>query len=80
MHAHAHGAAGGALGAARLAWLADGGSEDEVCRVAEIERAFLPDAAERSILLPRHERFRTLYPALRDQFGSGRGESAALAR
>lgn len=69
MHVHRHAAAGGALGAARLAWLADGGKEEEVCRVPDISDAFVPGAAEASLLRPRHERFRALYPALRDQFG-----------
>jgi xylulokinase len=80
MHVHAHGVASGALGAARLAWLADGASEAEVCSVADVDREFVPDDTERSVLLPRHERFRALYAALRDQFGSGRGEPATLKR
>jgi xylulokinase len=79
LHVHAHGAAGGALGAARLAWLADGGQEGEVCRVGEVARVFVPDAAEASLLLPRHERFRSLYAALRDQFGARRGAAQAPA-
>lgn len=44
--------AGGALGAARLAWLADGGS----------------DPAESERLLPRRERLRALDLLLRDEF------------
>ena len=68
MHIHAHGVAGGAVGAARLAWLADGGEEDEVCRAPEVSHVFPPDAAEASLLRPRYERFTALYPALRDQF------------
>ncbi len=75
LQVHEHGVAGGALGAARLAWLADRGTEDEVCRVLEVRRAFVPDAGEASLLLSRHERFRALYPALRGQFG-GRGGAA----
>jgi xylulokinase len=78
MRVHEHGAAGGALGAARLAWLADGGEEEEVCRVPEVSDEFVPDPAEASLLLPRHERFCALYPALRDQFGS-RGVAAEAA-
>ena len=70
LRAHMHGAAGGALGAARLAWLVDGGDEAEVCRVPEVRRDFLPDDAQASLLLPRHERFCALYLALRDQFSS----------
>jgi xylulokinase len=72
MRVHEHGAAGGGVGAARLAWLADGGEDEQVCRVPEVSEEFVPDAAEASLLLPRHERFRALYPALRDQFGSRR--------
>jgi xylulokinase len=64
------GAIGGAVGAARLAWLADGGDEQEVYREANGARELEPVASEATLLLPRYERFRTLYPALRDQFGS----------
>ena len=55
----------GALGAARLGWLADGGSEAEVCRVAPERRRFEPNSASRSSLQDRYERFRRLYPQLR---------------
>jgi xylulokinase len=79
LHVHEHGAAGGALGAARLAWLADGGEEGEVCRVPELRREFVADPAEASLLLPRYDRFRALYPALRDQFGARRTGAPAPA-
>jgi xylulokinase len=62
--------AGGALGAARLAWLADGGDEAEVCRGGAVTREFTPDAAEAALLAPRLERFRALYRALRGQFAA----------
>jgi xylulokinase len=78
LNVHEHGAAGGALGAARLAWLADGGTEGDVCRTPRIRRAFAPDASEASLLLSRHERFRALYPTLRAQFGR-RGAGAEVA-
>ena len=68
MRVHAGGEAGGALGAARLAWLADGGDESDVCRIAAIAREFAPDAAEAALLAARCERFRALYPALRSRF------------
>jgi len=71
MVAHEHGAARGAIGAARLAWLADGGDEGAVCRVPSASAEFVPDGAEASLLRPRHERFRALYPALRDRFSAG---------
>ena len=79
MRIHEHGAAGAALGAARLAWIANGGKEEDVCRVPEISDEVVPDAAEASLLRPRHERFCALYPALRKQFGARRvaAESAA---
>ncbi len=60
--------AGGALGAARLAWLACGGAPDEVCRTPEIARVAEPDAALAAELAPRHARFQRLYGALRSEF------------
>jgi xylulokinase len=70
-----------AVGAARLAWLGDGGNEREVCKALAIRKEFLPNPVEASLLLPRHERFRALYPALRGQFGGHRAmvEASALA-
>ena len=68
MRIHEGGEVGGALGAARLAWLADGGKEGDVCRLAAVTQAFEPVAAEAWLLAPRYERFRALYPALRSQF------------
>lgn len=62
---HQGGEAGGALGAARLAWLADGGSLSEVCVAPPVAQSFEPDAAAQQRLAPRAERFRRLYPALR---------------
>ena len=50
--------AGAALGAARLAWLADGGSEVEVCRSPALQRLLEPVLDERALLLERHGRFR----------------------
>ena len=70
MRIHAGGEAGGALGAARLAWLADGGAEDDVCRVAAVVREFEPDPAQAGLLAPRYARFRALYPTLRGAFGA----------
>ena len=62
-HADAHAAA--ALGAARLAWLADGGTPAAVCRAPSAEQAFEPRADEAARLRPRYERFRALYRASR---------------
>lgn len=62
----AHAAA--ALGAARLAWLADGGPESEVCQPLPVAQAFEPDPAQSSLLAQRYPRFRALYPALQKLF------------
>ena len=68
---HEGGEAGGALGAARLAWLADGGAQAEVCIAPPVARRFEPQAGMRQRLAPRGERFRRLYPALQQQFSGG---------
>ena len=65
------GEAGGALGAARLAWLADGGTLDEVCPAPEIAATFSPDPAETARLAARHARFRALYRAVAGLFPVG---------
>ena len=65
---HEGGEAGGALGAARLAWLADGGVEAQVCTAPPVARRFEPEPLVRQRLAARGERFRRLYPALREQF------------
>lgn len=62
------GEAGGALGAARLGWLAAGGDEAQVCTAPAVRERFLPRAAEATLLRERHARFRALYPALRAAF------------
>ncbi len=62
----AHAAA--ALGAARLAWMADGGTLEEVCQALPASHTFVPDAEQRALLLTRYARFRALYPALRALF------------
>jgi xylulokinase len=65
------GETGGALGAARLAWLAVGGEFASVCASPPILGRFEPDARLLPLLGPRYERFRRLYPALRPHFGTG---------
>ena len=60
---HGSSKAGGALGAARLAWLAVGGDMASVCRAPEIDHIFTPDPSEQSLLAPRYEQFRQLYRA-----------------
>jgi len=62
---HTGGEAGGALGAARLGWLADGGQVADVCRKPEITARFLPDAARHAGLQARLEKFRALYQRLK---------------
>ncbi len=55
---------GGAMGAARLAWLACGGAIDTVCTTPPVVRRFEPDATRGAWLRERHARFVTLYAAL----------------
>jgi xylulokinase len=62
---HAESTAGGALGAARLAWLADGGSVSDVCVRPLVLKSYQPDPAEQALLAPRYVRFKALYPALK---------------
>lgn len=57
-----------ALGAARLAWLADGGSEQHVCHRLSTERAFEPEASSAQLLAERYPSYRALYPALHQLF------------
>ncbi len=62
-HDASHAAA--ALGAARLAWLADGGSEGDVCTVPTGAQHIDPVPAWTASLRERQARFRALYPALK---------------
>ena len=62
--------AGGALGAARLGWLAAGGELGEVCRVGgEPARVHRPHARTAVGLRERYVRFRALYAAMAPNFG-----------
>lgn len=58
---HEGGEAGGALGAARLAWLAVGGDEKEVCTKPTERRRYLPQSESREGLLSRLQDFRLQY-------------------
>ena len=58
---HSGSAAGGALGAARLGWLADGGDLDAVCVAPDVDQTYAPQAQEANVLAPRYQRFRSLY-------------------
>jgi xylulokinase len=62
------GEAGGALGAARLAWLADGGAVESVCTTPAVRQRFEPDVAAAAGHRARHARFQALYPVLRPHF------------
>jgi xylulokinase len=61
---HSGGEAGGALGAARLGWLAAGGEVATACTAPAISRRCTPDAQRHARLQPRLARFRNLYRAL----------------
>ncbi|MGL4766840.1 MAG: xylulokinase [Formosimonas sp.] len=65
IHTHVGSQAGGALGAARLAALATGLAEAEVCVKPPIAATFTP----RPFDTVRYERFKRLYPVLRDLYG-----------
>lgn len=58
---HKGGETGGALGAARLAALATGAAEKDVCTKPEIAQVFAPEAANAAYLGERYARFRALY-------------------
>jgi xylulokinase len=62
------GAAGGALGAARLGALACGEKESTVCTMPSVQRTFLPRADQHALLQTRQARFNALYPRLADLF------------
>jgi xylulokinase len=54
---HEGAAIGGALGAARLAWLSDGGVEAQVCTQPPVAQVFEAQAVERALMATRHARF-----------------------
>jgi xylulokinase len=58
---HGSSAVGGALGAARLGWLATGANAADVCTRPEVAQRYLPDTAEQGLLRERYARFRSLY-------------------
>ncbi|MGM9484982.1 xylulokinase [Roseateles sp. NT4] len=62
---HTGSEAGGALGAARLGWLACGGAIDAVCTRPPVAALFSPDPQRHARLAPRLARFRDLYQRLR---------------
>ncbi|MDM4765203.1 xylulokinase [Pelomonas sp. SE-A7] len=66
IHTHDGGETGGALGAARLAWLAVGGDEASVCSRPPLSATYLPRPAAQARLQPRLACFRELYRRLDD--------------
>jgi len=58
---HASSTVGGALGAARLGWLATGADPQAVCLTPAVEAIYAPDLAEQEVLMPRYAQFRALY-------------------
>ncbi|CAM4094345.1 xylulokinase [Roseateles saccharophilus] len=62
---HSGGEAGGALGAARLGWLAVGGSAETACTRPPVTALFSPDAGRHARLTTRLALFRDLYRRLR---------------
>lgn len=63
LQVHQGSESGGAMGAARLAWLACGGDEDAVCITPPVARTFEPDDRQHALLVRRHGLFKALYPA-----------------
>lgn len=61
---HQDSESGGAMGAARLAWLATGGALDAVCTTPPVLQSFTPNVARHAALQARHAHFVALYPAL----------------
>jgi xylulokinase len=68
MHTHTGGEAGGALGAARLGWLAVGGAVSEACTRPPVAAVFEPQADQLAEMAPRRARWQKLYPLLDDGF------------
>ena len=62
---HPESTAGGALGAARLGWLATGASVAQVCIKPQVDTTYTPNVVEQRLLAPRYERFKALYQALK---------------
>ena len=61
---HQDSESGGAMGAARLAWLAVGGAPDAVCVTPPILASYVPHPAHHAALMVRHTHFKQRYGAL----------------
>jgi xylulokinase len=68
VHTYAGAEVGAALGAARLARIASGISEEQACIPPRPAAEFAPDRATQRVLEPRYHRFRDLYAAARPLF------------
>jgi xylulokinase len=66
---HAGADAGGALGAARLGWMAAGASVAQACTRPPVTARFLPDPARSAVLASRLQRFRQVYRELKPLWG-----------
>lgn len=64
------GEASAALGAARLAWLADGGALEQVCTTPPVRQRFTPRAQHALVHRERHARFQALYTQLHPLFNA----------
>jgi xylulokinase len=61
---HQDSESGGAMGAARLAWLAVGGDLESVCTTPPILASYKAQPLRHEGLMRRHQRFKALFPAL----------------
>jgi xylulokinase len=68
---HQGGEAGGALGAARLGWLATGADEARVCTKPPVAARYLPRAERHTALQHRLQRFREIYQRLKPLSATG---------
>jgi xylulokinase len=71
---HSGGETGGALGAARLAWMAAGGSEAQVCTAPPVAVTYRPDLSRHRGLQARLQRFREAYRLLTTLSNAGNNE------
>lgn len=65
---HSSGEVGAVVGAVRLAMMAAGMSEREVCQRPHVLKEFEPQAASIPVLRERLSRFRSLYPLIRSSY------------
>lgn len=68
IHTHHGSSAGGALGAARLGWLAVGGDEAEVCKKPPLAATYSPNPDNHATLMRRYQTYQKIYQQLRPIF------------